>query len=188
MLAYDIIYLEGGNMLNIEKRVEEILNSFEIFSAPIPIVNIAKAYGFIVVEINLDEPGFMIIDNQGIEVNGKTEKRIIAVNNLDSPFRKRFTIAHELGHYFLEVYGKAENENYFFHRELKSSETDYKKEKEADLFASELLVPTRILKKELEKLKTIDIIFYDIPNIISRMFNVSLQCAEIRYERYKKQK
>lgn len=175
-------------MINIERKVEQILDNFNIYTAPIPIVNIAKAYGFIVVEMNLEEPGFMIIDKKGVEVNGKNEKRIIAINNLDSPFRKRFTIAHELGHYFLEVDGKSENENYYFHREVKSSETDYKKEREADLFASELLVPTRILKKEIEKLKTIDIMFYDIPSIISRVFGVSVQSAEIRYERFKKQR
>ena len=168
-----------------KQKVEEILMNLNMFKAPIQIIDVANNYNFVVVEAVLDndESGFLMIDNEGVSINGTLQKRIICVNHTDSPLRKRFTIAHELGHFFLEIEGKEEGKNFVVHRESSES-IDRVKEREADLFASELLIPTALLEKELQNLTKADLILYDIPYYISKYFQVSRSCAEIRYERY----
>lgn len=172
---------------DIIKKVENILTKCKVFSAPIPIVSIAEEYGFIVIESNLKESGFMLIDEDGVNVNGEKHQKVICINAKDSPLRKRFTIAHELGHFFLEVEGQTEAKRYFVHREFRDENFDAKKERAADLFASELLIPNGLLKQEMDKIQDdIEIFYLSIPQLISDFFKVSLQCAEIRYERYRR--
>lgn len=168
----------------IVKMVEDILTECNIYSSPIPIGDIAEYYGFIVVEGNLKESGFLFIDDKGLKVGDKLEKRVIGVNSADSVLRQRFTVAHELAHFFLEIKGK--QKSCFLHRELRDENYDSEKERLADLFASELLVPSGLLNSEMAKLDGIDLMFESIPNMISKYFKVSLSCAEIRYERYRR--
>lgn len=69
----------------------------------------------------------------------------IAVNDNHIPSRQLFTIAHELGHYYLHKDQKQSfletnlNENLYSYGELLM-------EREANLFASELLVPVEVLE------------------------------------------
>ena len=176
-------------MSKYKEKVEKILSKLNIYKAPIPIIDIANYYGFIVVEAMLenDESGFLMIDKDGTSINGEKRHKIICINHTDSPLRKRFTIAHELGHFFLEIEGKNNIENFIVHREF-AEKVDKQKEREADSFASELLVPTSFLEKELSKLTEADLIFFDVPYYISKYFQVSRTCAEIRYEQYKRGK
>ncbi|EGQ8008887.1 TPA: ImmA/IrrE family metallo-endopeptidase [Vibrio parahaemolyticus] len=62
---------------------------------------------------------------------------VINVNSLHHPRRQRFTIAHELGHYFLHRSSQQGYEDATFHRGRAYSE----KELEADNFAGALLMP-----------------------------------------------
>ncbi|CAE6883360.1 ImmA/IrrE family metallo-endopeptidase [Vibrio harveyi] len=62
---------------------------------------------------------------------------LINVNSLHHPRRQRFTIAHELGHYFLHRDSQQDYEDTTFHRGKAYSE----KELEADNFAGALLMP-----------------------------------------------
>lgn len=62
---------------------------------------------------------------------------VINVNSLHHPRRQRFTIAHELGHYFLHRDSQKGYEDETFHRGKAYSV----KEREADNFAGALLMP-----------------------------------------------
>lgn len=105
---------------------------------------------------------------------------VILVNELHSIGRKSFTIAHELGHYFL-------------HRELLDSDNelvsyiksndkpcpalmrgmDYnQREKEANAFAAEILMPEKEFKEKCMSANSIE--------EVSRYFGVSVQAASIR--------
>lgn len=65
-----------------------------------------------------------------------SKKYIIAIDNVNFDLtRQRFTLAHELGHIFLKHHTKNKNLN------------AYIKEKSADAFAGELLMPKEIMYK-----------------------------------------
>lgn len=92
--------------------------------------------GIIIKEVNYDVDifdGVSIVTDQGAYV--------IIVNNNFSNDHKRFTIAHELGHIIMHV-----NNNYLIpeHRD---------KEKEANAFASQFLMPSQYVKNSLNGLK-----------------------------------
>lgn len=96
----------------------------------------------------------------------------IFVNSADSPARQRFTIAHEIGHWYertsrglydFNVIDYRSTENYDLH------------EFYADEFAASLLMPTRELRSALDD-------GLPIPLIAAR-FNVSVPAAKMRVER-----
>lgn len=177
--------------LEIIEKVKEILNCCFIESAPIPIVDVAKSYGFVVVEKTMedDDSGFMIILKKGIDLGpNKNVTKIIAINTTETPYRKRFTIAHELGHYFLEYQGKEDqwDEAVMFHRE--KDVVNVKKEGWANRFAGELLVPNHLLEIELNRLKNFELLFSDVPSVISKKFGISYSAACVRLDIYKRWK
>lgn len=90
---------------------------------------------------------------------------------------KRFSLAHELGHYFLELHrtllvrGNSHNaSDQFYHEE--------KFEQEADEFAGKLLIPPNYLMKKIgtKNSLTLD----DLKNIATEC-QTSLTCAVMRY-------
>lgn len=91
------------------------------------------------------------------------------VINQDNPLtRKRFTCAHELAHYFLHHTG---DELEFL--DMRSTVKN-KKEREADTFAAELLMPADILRNEHASL-----LFPTVEELAKR-FGVSQQSMRIR--------
>lgn len=103
------------------------------------IISLLEQNGIIVYEIDEIEKfdGVSFITDKGFP--------IIIVNKNFTNDRKRFTIAHELGHILLH------NENLY----PISSYRD--KEKEANLFASEFLMPENEIKNSLRQLKMNDL-------------------------------
>jgi Zn-dependent peptidase ImmA (M78 family) len=127
----------------IDERVNEILHQLKIDELPIPIEKIANKLNLAVVPADLgpDVSGALIIDEG---------KATIGINVGESKVRRRFTIAHELGHYCLHK----SNSNLFvemkvFFRDLDSSSGEEKKEREANEFAATILMPSSLIKREL---------------------------------------
>lgn len=100
------------------------------------------------------------------------------MNKDDIPTRKKFTIAHELGHYLNEF----ENGEIYAHRN--SSKADYAYESEINSFASELLMPTKILKKFLNEIDAYKKNSDFVASLVSNAFLVSYSAAQIRLEKY----
>ncbi len=73
----------------------------------------------------------------------------IFINSKDPKYRKRFTVAHELGHFILHQELKERHQ--FIERRKPLSYQKPWYEKEADAFAAHLLVPLKLLKKEKKK-------------------------------------
>ncbi len=94
-----------------------------------------------------------------------------AVNSRHHLHRRRFSLAHELGHYFLHKDGKLEELITIDSPPSEEEEMASKDptEIEADLFAGELLVPLEMLKVHVKK---------GIPEL-SRIFLVSEQVVRI---------
>lgn len=109
----------------------------------IPIHQFVSGLGATLVE----EP---LLNSDGIIIRGKN-KTLIKVNS-EIPYeeRKRFTIAHEIGHYLLHDKLDVHNENANTLNWFNNVETQMKKglqEWEANDFATELLMPEKIFKE-----------------------------------------
>lgn len=106
---------------------------------------------------------FDIAENEGISIeyrvfpNGNSDvsgflvapQKVIYLNVENSAERQAYTVAHELGHYFLDHkpddYGVLRRPNDYL-AEGKSQE-----EKDADRFAANLLMPEQMLREEIKK-------------------------------------
>lgn len=129
------------------QRNNEISKAREIFRKykqaggylPVDVEQIAREYNIIVRQADLPDEISGVLDNS-------TGRYIILVNSNQVLVRQRFSIAHELGHYFLHSSDDAEKQVHIdkirYYRNNKSSSGTDMKEIEANVFASELLIPT----------------------------------------------
>ena len=162
----------------IKMKVEEVLRETEIFSVPVEIISIANFYGFRVYEIPMDDnvSGMIISDKEKIK-NFETNK-IIVVNANHPQTRKRFTIAHELGHYILQ--GKPTE--CYAHRDAGIYSPD---ERDANSFASLLLMPEKEVLNEVAHLKEVYGNVNDSIVVlgVAAKFNVSNSAADVRLKK-----
>ena len=121
-----------------------VLAEHNITKPPVPVPAIARRVGLDVVEVDsLGSLSARLID---------TRIEVVASESLG---RKRFSIAHELGHHFLHS----------------THGTSRQIEREADAFAGELLVPGHFLRNAIARTSSID--------ELRRLFQVSRQAVEI---------
>lgn len=149
MIQIDLMIL--ADIGNPKLIAEEIIKENKDISLPIQIEEIAKVVGIKEIKYipNAQFEGALVANS------GKTEG-IIACKAEVNIERKRFTIAHELGHFLIPTHSNEltcetssisyENRNKFIN-----------KEQEANCFASNILVPQYFLEKELSKIKYFDL-------------------------------
>lgn len=133
----------------IREIVESLLDQHRVRQAPVPVKKLVRAFD---IQIKLDEvddelSGFLFRDRRA----GRT---VIGVNNSQHPNRQRFTIAHELGHYVLHEgetvhLDHTRNAVAINLRNSESATGENDDEREANLFAAELLMPARFLENDL---------------------------------------
>ena len=126
-----------------EVHAKEILRSAEVRRHPVRVDRIAKAQGIKIRYEPLDDElsGMIFIkDNQAV----------IGVNAHHSPNRQRFTIAHELGHYFLHADILRQGAHVdtvvtMLQRDQGTALGTMNIEIEANQFAAELLMPRHLI-------------------------------------------
>jgi len=155
---------------NINNQVKAIFNEIKVDSLPVKIEDIAKQRGLRVMPYAFDEDisGVLVIED-GLGT--------IGYNQSESRVRRRFTIAHELGHYELhKEKSKLFMDKGFraiFHRKNTGITEDTKKmEEEANAFAASILMPDHLLIKELEKIE-FDLSSEDDIKNLAKIFDVS---------------
>lgn len=130
---------------------KKILQKHKIKDIPTDLKVICESLGLEYVE--LDDPDEL--DGAIIVMNGV---RVAMLNKAKPLVRARFTLAHELGHIFLN-HDKREFYDAEAAREMGEDAPEKEKpakEREADAFASELLIPMEQLKKHQSALKDLD--------------------------------
>lgn len=159
----------------INSKVTSILRSLSEIHLPIKIEEIAKLRGVKVIPYPLGEDvsGLLSIeDGQGTIGYNQTEPKI----------RRRFTIAHELGHYELHK-DKSDLfvDKQFIYRSEKSKSTaiNQKMEQEANAFASFILMPTELVRKEVDKIQ-LDLGSEEAIKELAKIFEVSTTAMSIR--------
>ncbi len=151
---------------DIEKKVNEIIEKNNI-QYPLDIVSFLHEKGFMLLQKNMG-------DNSGaILVDPENKIQAIAVNKNDCVDRRRFTLAHEYGHYILHN----NNKNVFYANRCDANSSF--EEKEADEFAACLLMPRDKVEKSIKGLD------FDILKVlkVQRDFIVSEPAAIVRLRR-----
>lgn len=145
--------------MEIRSKVRSILENLNVKEAPIPVEKVANLFSLEVVYY----PKFP--DSVSGTIIKDEDLHAIGINQNHPEVRQRFTIAHEIGHYIM---GHDENK---ILDDTFDKNTD--KEREANKFASELLMPYDLLKSDIEKETQ------DIPGL-ARKYKVSEQAMSIR--------
>lgn len=91
-------------------------------------------------------------------------EKTIVVNARHSPVRRRFTVAHEIGHYQLHRRKKTDSPVFidhavYFRRSVSDAggDVDHRMEMEANAFAAGLLMPDYLLEEYLDKHPDVDL-------------------------------
>jgi Zn-dependent peptidase ImmA (M78 family) len=127
-----------------ERAASQLLEDLNVQDAPVPVAKIAEDLRIAVREEPFEG------EMSGVLYRRDDGRIVIGVNETHADARKRFTIAHEIGH------SKLHRDVLFVdglvHRDLKSSQAVDPKEIEANAFAAELLMPREWVMREIAKL------------------------------------
>jgi hypothetical protein len=167
-------------VLRARREARKVLAQAGAIELPIPVRDIARRRAQIVErEIPGDISGMLI------PIEGANEW-IIVVAKHENEIRKRFTIAHELGHLVLHSYTTPHADRGYKLRDARSSDGSILEEIEANQFAAELLMPERCVIEEIRA----EGLNYDLSieseeadakiGRIARRFQVSRQAMVIR--------
>ena len=176
----------GGDMCTILEKIRnktpiELLNEYHIpLEPPIDISRLLEKIGISTIAEDFSE----IEDIQAIETGSILGAAFSNNNDLaifykqsDSLHRKKFTIAHELAHCCLDC-PTNETSHIEYRLEIYDnlSKEDIEKEKRANIFAGELLIPEDILMKYYKKLL--------IPSLVSlaKVFDISTSVMAARLD------
>ena len=128
-----------------ELTTQILVDNDMLYKVPVDVVEIANAYGINVYVADLSNE-----ISGAIRYNQEAKKFEILVNKNNAEVRQRFTIAHELGHYFLhrEILKNEEvHIDVLYRSETQTDITTKEQEKEVDYFAGALLINRMIIEK-----------------------------------------
>lgn len=133
------------NFNYLEEKAERLLVCYNLFKPNFDIKKLAK-----LLKINLKEE-YLGDDVSGFFVLTDTDS-IITSNKNDGKERKRFTIAHEIGHFILHSKEQPifidKTPQVMFRNSSSSTGEDFK-EREANAFAASLLMPKKLIEHEI---------------------------------------
>jgi Zn-dependent peptidase ImmA (M78 family) len=171
---------------NIENKAQDLLQDYGYIGMPLAldVYSFAQIHGFNIKEYNFSdsELNFDSISGALIIQNGI---KTIGIKETESLQRRRFTIAHELGHYFLN-HGMRDGiklDTYKLYRNNDSSAGSKEEEVQANAFAAALLMPKEYLNIEFNKLSLT--LFDDLKIIyeLATSFDVSVMAMSFRLNR-----
>lgn len=157
---------------SIEEMATDTLHRHGLHSIPVDLIALANRLGIKVNNAKFSEPNLAaLLSKRGSNV-------WILLDEASHPHRKRFSIAHELGHHFLHLETDGEmidrDTNFFRVNGYGSDETAQErlKEIEANQFAAALLMPERLIRQSWQ----------DRPSIskLARLFQVSEEAMGYR--------
>jgi Zn-dependent peptidase ImmA (M78 family) len=146
----------------------------------IDVKRLAKRHGIEVRHASFKDAGI-----SGFLFRAEDGNVIIAVNENNSEMRQRFTIAHELGHYFLHVnetmhVDEHETVSAIYFRDSESSNATKLNEIQANQFAAELLMPSKevfaLAKQELSKRRSME----EVSEDLAKKYEVSITAMSVK--------
>ena len=157
------------NQTEIKSYAIKVIKKYNL-SYPLDIHGFVSTLGF---EVRFVDTGKC--DAYTIIVNG--QKLMLLNQQIESQSRINFTLAHELGHYFIPEHMEPIYACNIDELEPGNRTVNKKEEKEADLFASDLLLPSRFIEKKSNR-RLQDIIS------VAQTYNISIPAVAIRMMEY----
>jgi Zn-dependent peptidase ImmA (M78 family) len=165
---------DGAPAIEMARKVLDLAGQI---SAPVPVEKIARRLGVQVRYAPFDgDISGMAHIREGVQILG--------VNNLHHPHRQRFTLAHELGHLILhpaELHRQVHLDKGSLYRDSLSARGTDAFERSANAFASELLIPQRLLDQFVDP--RMDLEDDDGVAKLARKFRVSVAAMHFRLNR-----
>lgn len=152
-----------------ELTTQILLDNDMMYKAPVDVIGIAKAYG-----INVYTAEFDNEVSGAIRYDSQTKKFEIIVNKNNAEVRRRFTIAHELGHYFLHqemLINSDVHIDTLYRLAVQADKTTKEQEREVDYFAGALLMNRMAIEKLIEN--------YSVEEL-ANIFGVSYSAMTVR--------
>lgn len=125
------------NRMRARSKAKRLLKECNIISPPVRLSTIVKYLGIFTQKANPST-----IDLAKISAFIELEDKILIYNDIDPTVRKRFSVAHEIGHLILQ---------HTIYNDTFNLDTKDIKEIEANMFAAELLIPYDWIKDDLKK-------------------------------------
>lgn len=162
------------NKIKVEQRAKQILKQHGLYALPVDPVLLANRLGVTVNNAKFADDSWAAL----ISKRGPTTR--VFVEQSDPPYRKRFSIAHELGHHFLHLMedGEMVDKRADMFRERRPNGENWSPERfmevEANWFAAELLMPQEFVREEWKA----------NPNVstMAKIFNVSEEAMGYRID------
>ncbi len=161
----------------LDERAYKLLERSEAASTPVDIDKVAERLGLVIVEKPLEEEfsGFLAV-----------KEKTIVINAQHSYVRRRFTAAHEVGHYVLHRRMHENTEVFIDHtvyfRKNNLDDVDHQIELEANSFAAGLLMPRMCIETYLEKTPSLDLSKSSGIKTLADEFEVSRSAMEYRLQ------
>lgn len=124
----------------IEILAEKILSESGALTLPIPVETVAMNSQIRISRAPSSEFSGMLIRKDGYA--------LIGINSGESSVRQRFTVAHELGHFYLHE----EKDTFIDFRDKKGTTSQTPREKQANMFAAALLMPRKLIEVDVKQL------------------------------------
>jgi Zn-dependent peptidase ImmA (M78 family) len=155
---------------DIENKAKQLLIAYGLYNVPMDIFSLVKKIGIDIRTAEFSD------DNIAGTILKKNKDLKIIVNKNDFIERQRFTIAHELGHYFLHFENKPKD----VYVEMYRSEVKNTEETEANYFASALLMDEDLIKREFKKVIKMRLSEATTIAVMAKLFKVSLTAMTYR--------
>ncbi|OIR25511.1 ImmA/IrrE family metallo-endopeptidase [Bathymodiolus thermophilus thioautotrophic gill symbiont] len=124
--------------------------------------------------IDIIEANMLASDFNGASFGSEENVKILINKNIDNHHRRRFTKAHELGHTILHIFTGKQSKFQCSDNDITyNSGNNSEYEKEANIFASSLLMPSKLIEKEIHR----NDLSWRLIQEIKNMCDVSLEAA-----------
>jgi Zn-dependent peptidase ImmA (M78 family) len=152
---------------HIEDLAEKILTESGVNALPIAVETIATNFRIRISRAPSTDFSGMLIRKDGYA--------LIGINSKEAAVRQRFSVAHELGHFFLHK----EKDAFIDYRDKKGSSSLTPRERQADMFAAALLMPRKMVEMDARQLGRDGLIEDEIDKLAER-YEVSSDAMRYR--------
>lgn len=151
------------------QQVNALLEEFSIKSVPVPIEEMVEKGG---IEISYAPSA----EYSGMLLRKSDGNVLMGINNSENIQRMRFTIAHELGHYLLDT---ADHVTVDYRNKIYSTNKP-DKERVADYFAANILMPESIIRNDFKKQTKSGVFFEENLSEMADRYQVSKEAIKYR--------